>query len=134
MCKQLGLPNLADDQILNVNRIDLGLGQRRPIKAIRENDFYRLAVRSDKPEAKAFHDSVTHTVLPSIRKDGGYVMGEEKVATGEMSEGELAMAGYKALLEIIKEVEAKHARAVKGIDGLVARTTTDRQTLDEGAP
>ena len=40
----------------------------------------------DKPEAKAFQDWVTGTVLPGIRKDGGYIKGEEKVATGDMSE------------------------------------------------
>jgi prophage antirepressor-like protein len=28
-------------------------------------------------------------VLPAIRKDGGYIKGEEKVASGEMSEEEL---------------------------------------------
>jgi len=29
---------------------------------------------------------VTRVVLPAIRKDGGYIAGEEKIATGEMSE------------------------------------------------
>ena len=43
-------------------------------------------MRSDKPEARAFQDWVTRDVLPAIRKDGAYVMGEEKVKTGEMDE------------------------------------------------
>ena len=42
-------------------------------------------MRSTKPEAKAFQDWVTKVVLPSIRKDGGYIAGEEKLATGEMN-------------------------------------------------
>ena len=44
-----------------------------------------LIFRSNKPEARQFTHWVTSVVLPAIRKDGGYVMGEEKVATGEMS-------------------------------------------------
>ena len=44
-------------------------------------------MRSDKPEVRAFQDWVTRVVLPAIRKDGAYVMGEEKVA----SEDELVM-------------------------------------------
>lgn len=47
--------------------------------------------RSYKPEAKAFQDWVTRVVLPAIRKDGAYVLGEEKVVTGEMDEDELVL-------------------------------------------
>ena len=43
-------------------------------------------MRSDKPEDKKFQDWVTRDVLPAIRKDGAYIMGEEKVASGETSE------------------------------------------------
>ncbi|USQ73511.1 hypothetical protein NF552_05105 [Roseomonas mucosa] len=35
-------------------------------------------MRSDKPEARQFQEWVTRDVLPAIRKDGAYVMGEEK--------------------------------------------------------
>lgn len=40
-------------------------------------------MRSNRPEAKPFQDWVTKVVLPAIRKDGGYILAEEKVATGE---------------------------------------------------
>jgi prophage antirepressor-like protein len=53
---------------------------------VSEAGLYKLVMRSDKPEAKAFQDWVTGTVLPGIRKDGGYIKGEEKVATGDRSE------------------------------------------------
>lgn len=51
---------------------------------ISESGLYKLVMRSDKPEARAFQDWVTRDVLPAIRKDGAYVMGEEKVRTGEI--------------------------------------------------
>ncbi len=53
------------------------------MKAISEAGLYALILRSNKPEAKAFQKWVTSVVLPAIRKDGAYVIGEEKVATGE---------------------------------------------------
>lgn len=52
---------------------------------VSESGLYKLVMKSTKPEARAFQDWVTRDVLPSIRKDGAYVMGEEKVETGEMS-------------------------------------------------
>lgn len=47
--------------------------------AISESGLNKLIMRSDKPEAKPFQEWVTRDVLPAIRKDGGYIMGEEKV-------------------------------------------------------
>ncbi|MCK6190993.1 BRO family protein [Pseudomonas sp. EYE_354] len=78
---------------------ELSLGKVRPasgrgtstVKLISESGLYKLVMRSDKPEARAFQDWVTRVVLPAIRKDGAYVLGEEKVATGELSEDELVM-------------------------------------------
>lgn len=52
---------------------------------ISESGVFKLIMRSDKPEARSFQNWVTRVVLPAIRKDGGYIAGEEKVAVGEMS-------------------------------------------------
>ena len=54
-------------------------------------------MRSDKPEARQFQDWVTRIVLPAIRKDGAYHMGEEKVATGELSEDEFLLRAFEML-------------------------------------
>lgn len=55
-------------------------GQRggRPNKLVNEAGFYKLVLRSNKPDAKPFQDWVAGTVLPTIRKTGSYVQGEEK--------------------------------------------------------
>jgi len=47
---------------------------------VNESGFYKLVLKSRKPEARKFQDWVTGVVLPAIRKDGGYILGEEKVA------------------------------------------------------
>ncbi|QRM55308.1 BRO family protein [Sinorhizobium sp. BG8] len=58
---------------------------------VSEAGLYRLVMRPDKPEARAFQDWVTREVLPAIRKDGMYVAGEEKLKTGDMDEDELTL-------------------------------------------
>lgn len=60
----------------------------RPANIVSESGLYSLILRSRKPEAKAFQRWVTSEVLPSLRKHGGYILGEEKVVSGEMGEDE----------------------------------------------
>nr|WP_321985285.1 BRO family protein [uncultured Lichenicoccus sp.] len=52
-------------------------------KIIPESDVYRLIFRSKLPAAEAFEEWVVGTVLPAIRKDGGYVQGEELAESDE---------------------------------------------------
>lgn len=42
-----------------------------------ESGVYKLVFRSNKPNAEDFTDWVTDEVLPSIRKNGGYLAGQE---------------------------------------------------------
>ncbi len=99
VCKALGLAHhakngfarhltkLASDQITTLSDVGGSATWRGSYNAklISESGLYRLVLRSDKPDARKFQDWVTRDVLPAIRKDGGYIKGEEKVATGEMS-------------------------------------------------
>ncbi|OFN36573.1 hypothetical protein HMPREF2562_04535 [Corynebacterium sp. HMSC077G07] len=47
-----------------------------------ESGLYDVILDSRKPQAKRFRRWVTSEVLPSIRKDGGYIQGQEDM-TGE---------------------------------------------------
>ncbi|MDP9511092.1 BRO family protein [Pseudomonas protegens] len=94
VCKGLAIGNTsaATEKLPATDKSQLNLGlPGKPPLVVSEAGLYKLVMRSDKPEAKAFQDWVTRVVLPAIRKDGAYVMGEEKVATGELSEDELVM-------------------------------------------
>lgn len=53
---------------------------------INEQNLYRVIMRSDKPQAEAFQDWVCGEVLPSIRKNGGYI------ATNEDDDAEMILA------------------------------------------
>lgn len=46
---------------------------KQSMVVVNEPGFYRLVLKSRKPEAKAFQRWVTHEVLPAIRKTGGYI-------------------------------------------------------------
>ena len=47
--------------------------QVRNLSVVSEPGLYSLILRSRKPEAKAFKRWVTHEVIPSIRRTGGYL-------------------------------------------------------------
>lgn len=69
---------------------------------ISESGLYKLIMRAHpnaNPVVKRFQDWVTREVLPALRKDGMYVMGEEKVKTGEMSHHlPRKPAGYEVII------------------------------------
>lgn len=67
----------------------------------------RLILRSDKPETRPFQDWITDVVIPAIQKDGAYIMGEEKVASGEMDEDEFVL---KAMAILQRKVERHKSR------------------------
>jgi prophage antirepressor-like protein len=62
-------------------------------------------MRSHLPAAGEFEEWVVGTVLPSIRKNGGYIAGQEQVATGEMSHDELMARALKVADLTILEAE-----------------------------
>jgi prophage antirepressor-like protein len=61
--------------VYSVDLID-SLGRSQKATAISEANVYAMVLRSDKPEAIAFHRWVTHEVLPTIRKTGIYMAPE----------------------------------------------------------
>ena len=64
-----------DDDEKGVHTVDT-LGGVQRVGIISEPGLYSLILRSRKPEAKAFKRWITHEVLPSIRKRGGYLTPE----------------------------------------------------------
>lgn len=48
------------------------LGGMQELTVVNEPGLYSLILRSRKPEAKQFKRWITHEVIPTIRKTGGY--------------------------------------------------------------
>ena len=85
VCECLELTNTAqtisylDDDEKGITTNDTP-GGKQEMSIISEAGLYSLILRSRKPEAKAFKRWVTHDILPSIRKTGGYSMAPKTYA------------------------------------------------------
>lgn len=74
VCKALDIanPTQAIGRLDEDERAMFNIGQSNRANAINEPGLYTLVLGSRKPEAKAFKRWITHEVIPSIRKTGGY--------------------------------------------------------------
>lgn len=85
VCEILGIVNNRDalSTLDEDEKDDVGIpdaiGRLQNTSIINESGLYSLILRSRKPEAKPFKKWVTKTVLPSIRKHGGYFDGQESL-------------------------------------------------------
>lgn len=96
-----------EDEFSTTEVID-SIGRRQQAYIISEPGLYRLVMRSRKPEAKEFQRWVTHEVLPSIRKHGGYMAGQERMTPEQM-----ALASMRWLQSKVDE-QAKQLKAQEG--------------------
>ncbi len=85
------------------NKTLLSLGQRGGW-LINESGLYSLVLSSKLPTAKKFKHWVTSEVLPSIRKHGGYIVGQEKMSDAELMVKALQVA-QRTLENRNKEIE-----------------------------
>lgn len=75
VCEALGItnPSIVAARLDEDERAKFDLGRQGETNIITESGLYNVILRSDKAEAKHFKRWVTHEVLPSIRKHGGYL-------------------------------------------------------------
>ena len=66
--------------------------QNKETIIINESGLYSLILSSRLPQAKAFKHWVTSDVLPSIRKTGGYISGQEQMSPEELMAKALQVA------------------------------------------
>lgn len=78
--------------------------QNRKTTIINESGFYSLVFQSKMKKAKEFKHWVTSEVLPSIRKNGGYIAGQEKMTDDELMAKALMVAQNK-IAERDKQIE-----------------------------
>jgi prophage antirepressor-like protein len=120
---------LSSDELIYRSQTAVGLRGGRDVALASESGLYKLVMRRDKPEARAFQDWVTRVVLPATRKDGGYIAGEEKLATGEMGEDEFLA---RALLVAHRKIERRGRVAASAELHEAAPTSIARVTSGPG--
>ncbi|ENX9048237.1 TPA: Bro-N domain-containing protein [Neisseria gonorrhoeae] len=114
---------------------------------INEPNLYRLIIKSRKPAAEAFEEWVMETVLPAIRKTGGYQVGQKTTAddrTG-LRQAVAALVGRKGIdyssaysmihqrfnVEAIEDIPAgKLPEAVAYVHALTLHTGLTGEVLD----
>lgn len=99
-------------------------GGKQVIAVINESGLYSLILSSKLPTAKAFKRWVTSEVLPSIRKTGGYLEGQES-----MSDADLLA---KALLVAQRQIEQRDKR-IKEVQAANSDLTVKNQIMQPKA-
>lgn len=98
VCSILGLGEAhrvaarLDEDERTLSTVTDSLGRQQETTVINESGLYNVILRSDKPEAKPFRKWVTSEVLPSIRKNGGYIAGQEQLSPQELMAKALMVA------------------------------------------
>ena len=116
VCRALEISNNRDA----LNRLDADekdvaltdtLGGQQQMSIVNEPGLYSLVLGSRKPEAKAFKRWITHEVIPSIRKTGGYIAGQENLSDAELMAKALLVA-QRTIDERNKQIEVMKPKAL----------------------
>lgn len=105
-----------------LKRDTLTAGGKQAVSFIPEGDLYRLITHSKLPAAEKFESWVFDEVLPSIRKHGGYIAGQETMSDDELMAKALLMAHSK-IEEKDKQIEQMAPKAIFA-DAVAASSTS----------
>lgn len=106
------IPTLTNGGVQNLSYID-------------ESNLYRTIFQSRKDSAERFTDWVTKEVLPSIRKNGGYIAGQEELSDQELMAKALMVAQrtIERREQEIKSLESEIEGKTKVIEELTPKAT-----------
>lgn len=144
VCKALDIQNhidalkrLDEDEKSGVDLTDPH-GRMQITNCVTESGLYALVLGSRKPEAKQFKRWITHDVIPSIRKTGGYIAGQNELSPEELMAkalkvAEKTLAEREARISALTVQNAIMAPKADYFDELVERNTLTnfRETAKE---
>lgn len=114
VCKALEIDATAtrrlDDDEKNTLRLTQTIAGNPNVTIVSESGLYSLVLGSRKPEAKEFKRWVTHEVIPSIRKTGGYLGNVENMSDLEIL-GRAMMIYKRTVEEQHKQIEEMKPKA-----------------------
>ena len=97
VCRALEIVN-SRDALSRIDEDEKGVvltdtpGGKQEVTTVNEPGLYSLVLGSRKPEAKVFKRWKTHEGIPSIRKNGGYIAGQETMSDVELMARALIVA------------------------------------------
>lgn len=97
ICRALDIQNVtqAVQKLDDDERSMFNIGRQGNANCVNEYGLYSLVLASRKPEAKKFKRWITHEVIPSIRKHGGYIAGQESMTDDQLLAKALLVAQSK---------------------------------------
>ena len=115
VAEKLGYANTRDALVRHVDTDDKADvvfhdgRQRRNMVSINESGLYSLILSSKLPQAKDFKRWITTEVLPSIRKNGGYLKNQEHMSNEEILANAVLLANHLIAEKekIIEDLEPK---------------------------
>lgn len=117
---RMAVDRLDEDEKNTVSLTDGNKRGNPNMTIVSESGLYSLILGSRKPEAKQFKRWITHEVIPSIRKTGGYIAGQETLSPEEL------MA--KALL-VAKQTLAERDARINELSTANSELTVQNQIL-----
>lgn len=109
---KVAVSRLDEDEVSKVYLTD-SLGRNQKTTVVNEAGLYSLILTSNKPEAKQFKRWITHEVIPTIRKTGGYVANDDLfIKTYLPQADENTRLFFKATLHTMKE-QSKQIETMK---------------------
>lgn len=106
-----------------------GKGKENLPEFIPENIFYKLCMKANNEVARKFQDLVCDEILPSIRKNGGYIVSSENDSDEEII--------ARALIIAQKTIEKKN-KEIKKLENinthLKVENETQKQVIEEFKP
>lgn len=101
----------VDEEDKGSERIVHPFGGGQKVILINESGLYSLILKSKLPSAKNFKHWVTSEVLPSIRKNGGYIAGQETLSDTDLLAKAFIVA-YNKIEEKDKQISAMKPKAI----------------------
>ena len=130
VCKALEIKNnrdalgRLDDDEKGVVSTDT-LGGEQEVGVVNESGLYTLVLGSRKSEAKAFKRWITHEVIPTIRKTGGYISDADKMADTYLDGyNDETKAALSVLLRSLKKSQDANIKLQREVDVLTKQTRT----------
>lgn len=118
----------VDDEDKGVAKCDT-LGGVQDLTVINESGMYSLVLSSKLPAAKKFKRWITSEVIPSIRKNGGYIAGQETMSDEELMAKAILVAQRK--IEDQKRIIKSQLEIISEKDEII---TTHERKIEEDKP
>ena len=116
-----GVRQRLSDEVISTYPIEDALGRMQNALFVNEDGLYDVILESRKDSAKKFRKWVTSEVLPSIRKNGGYIANQEQMTPEQIVANALIVA-QNIISKKDKQIEELET-SVQQMDAVITEMT-----------